>query len=99
ILQNSMSATASVPTGISVGSYEAVEMRDHDGLRYHGLGVLKAISSINTLIGPKLEGMDVTHQQEIDKALIELDGTQNKGKLGANSILSVSMAVAKAAAL
>lgn len=99
ILQNSISTTASVPTGISTGSYEAVEMRDHDALRYHGLGVLKAISSVNTLIGPKLEGMEVTRQQEIDKALIELDTTQNKGKLGANTILSVSMAVAKAAAL
>lgn len=98
VLQDGTTSTASVPTGTSTGSYEAVELHDHDESRFGGLGVLKAVSIVNTLIGPKLVGMEVTKQQEIDKAMIEMDGTQNKARLGANSILSVSIAVAKAAA-
>lgn len=89
---------ASCPSGTSVGGYEALELRDNDVNRYQGLGVLKAIENVKSIIAPKLLGMDATKQQEIDKAMIELDGTQNKGKLGANATLSVSVAVAKAAA-
>ncbi len=99
VLQNGITAIASVPSGISIGTYEAVEIRDKDPQRFRGLGVLKAIGTINELIGPKLVGMEATKQQEIDKAMIEMDGTQNKSRLGANTILSVSIAVAKAAAL
>ncbi len=98
VLQNGISATADVPSGVSTGSYEALEIRDKDPMRFKGMGVLHAVNSVETLIGPKLIGMEVTKQQEIDKAMIELDGTQNKAKLGANSILSISMAVAKAGA-
>src|SRR5260221_8468949 len=89
---------ASCPGGTSIGSYEAVELRDRDPNRFKGLGVLKAIQNVVTVISPKLIGLDPTHQQEIDRIMIELDGTQNKSRLGANAILSVSMAVAKAAA-
>lgn len=89
---------ASSPSGTSVGSYEAVELRDHDQTRFKGMGVLKAIANIEQVIGLKLIGMDVTKQQEIDKTMIEIDGTQNKARLGANAMLAVSMAVCKAAA-
>ncbi len=99
ILQNGMTAIASVPTGISVGTYEAVELRDKDPQHFHGMGVLKAVNTINSVIGPKLTGMEITKQQEIDKAMIEMDGTQNKARLGGNTILSVSTAVVKAGAL
>lgn len=99
ILQNNISATASVPSGVSVGTYEAVEIRDKDPMRFNGMGVLHAVSTINTVIAPKLVGMEVTKQQEIDRAMIEMDGTQNKARLGANSILSISIAVAKAGSL
>lgn len=98
VLQNGMSAIASVPSGISVSTYEAVEIRDKDPQRYRGLGVLKPVNTINSLIGPKLVGMEVTKQREIDKTMIEMDGTQNKSRLGGNTILAVSMAVAKAGA-
>ena len=98
-LQNNVSATASVPSGVSTGSYEAVEIRDKDPMRFDGMGELHAVNTVNTIIAPKLIGMDVTKQQEIDKMMIEMDGTQNKARLGANSILSVSFAVAKAGAL
>lgn len=98
VLQDGTEATADCPSGASVGTYEAVELRDHDEKRYNGLGVLTAISNIESVIAPKLLGMDALKQQEIDKAMIELDGTQNKSRLGANATLSVSMAVAKAAA-
>lgn len=98
VLQDGISSTASVPTGVSVGSYEAVELRDKDPLRFHGMGVLHAVNTVNTIIGPKLIGMDPTKQQEIDRTMIEMDGTQNKARLGANSMLSISIAVAKAAA-
>lgn len=91
-LDNGIFGTASVPCGASVGSHEAVELRDHDQNRYQGLGVLKAIENVEKLIAPKLLNIDIYKQQEIDKIILELDGTPNKEKLGANAILSVSMA-------
>lgn len=98
-LDNGVSASASVPSGASTGENEAVELRDGDKRRYGGKGVLKAVANVNDLIAPELIGMDPTHQAEIDRLMIELDGTQNKGKLGANAILGVSMAVTKSAAM
>ncbi|WLR41420.1 phosphopyruvate hydratase [Bacillus carboniphilus] len=89
---------ALVPSGASTGEYEAVELRDGDKERYLGKGVLTAVKNINEVIAPELLGFDVIEQVAIDTALIELDGTENKGKLGANAILGVSMAVAHAAA-
>ncbi len=89
---------ALVPSGASTGEYEAVELRDGDKNRYLGKGVLKAVENVNEIIAPAIIGFDVTDQVGIDKTLIELDGTENKGKLGANAILGVSMAVARAAA-
>jgi enolase len=97
-LDSGISAAACVPSGASTGENEAVELRDGDKKRYGGKGVLKAVENVRTLIAPPLEGIDVTHQREIDGIMIELDGTSNKGKLGANAILGVSMAVARAAA-
>ena len=87
-----------VPSGASTGSFEAVELRDGDKARYNGKGVLKAVANVNELVAPKLIGMNVYDQPLIDKTLIEIDGTENKGKLGANATLGVSLAVAKAAA-
>jgi len=98
ILSDGAVGTASCPSGASLSSYEAVELRDRDESRYKGLGVLKAINNIDTVIAPALEGMEASKQSEIDKRMIELDGTQNKSRLGGNAILSVSMAVSKAAA-
>lgn len=92
------SGVAMVPSGASTGSFEAVELRDGDKSRYMGKGVLKAVENVNEIVAPKLEGMNVYEQAIIDKTLIELDGTENKGKLGANATLGVSLAVAKAAA-
>lgn len=89
---------AAVPSGASTGSYEALELRDGDKHRYGGKGVEKAVANINDTIGPELEGFDATEQMEIDNLMIELDGTPNKEKLGANAILAVSLACAKAAA-
>ena len=89
---------AAVPSGASTGEYEAVELRDGDKKRYHGKGVLKAIQNVKDKIAPHLLGMDVADQQAIDDLLIELDGTPNKSLLGANAILGVSMACARAAA-
>ncbi|MED1203789.1 phosphopyruvate hydratase [Heyndrickxia acidicola] len=89
---------ALVPSGASTGEYEAVELRDGDKSRYNGKGVLKAVENVNEVIAEELIGYDVTEQVLIDKLLIELDGTENKGKLGANAILGVSMACARAAA-
>jgi enolase len=89
--------TASVPSGASTGIHEAVELRD-GGSRYKGKGVLKAVKNINDVIAPKIKGMDVTKQELIDDIMIALDGTPNKGKLGANAILGVSLAVSKAGA-
>lgn len=98
ILNDGKAGTASTPTGTSVGSYEASELRDRDDKHFQGNGVLKPISNIEEIIAPAILGMDATKQHEIDKKMIELDGTQNKGRLGSNAMLSVSMAVAKAAA-
>jgi len=89
---------AIVPSGASTGEHEAVELRDGDKARYLGKGVLKALDNVNEVIAPELIGYDVTNQVGIDQAMIELDGTPNKSKLGANAILGVSMAVARAAA-
>jgi len=88
---------ALVPSGASTGEHEAVELRDGEKNRYLGKGVLKAVENVNEIIAPELIGMDVTQQVLIDKIMMELDGTPNKGKLGANAILGVSMAVARAA--
>ena len=98
IAEGGFSGVAMVPSGASTGSFEAVELRDGDKNRYLGKGVLKAVENVNKLVEPKLVGMNVFNQAEIDKALIEIDGTENKGKLGANATLGVSLAVAKAAA-
>lgn len=87
-----------VPSGASTGIYEAVELRDGDKARFMGKGVLKAVENVNKVLAPKLIGMDVTKQAEIDKIMIALDGTENKGKLGANAILGVSMCICRAAA-
>ena len=87
-----------VPSGASTGEHEAVELRDGDKSRFMGKGVLKAVSNVNDIIAKKVVGMEVTDQIAIDKAMIKLDGTPNKGKLGANAILSVSLAAARAAA-
>ena len=89
---------AIVPSGASTGAFEAVELRDGDKSRYLGKGVLKAVSNVNDIIAPKVVGMDATEQEKIDALMIELDGTSNKGVLGANAILGVSMAVMRAAA-
>lgn len=98
VLDDTTIGVAGVPSGASVGSLEAVELRDHDEKRYKGMGVLTAIKNVETIIAPKLVGQDATAQQTIDRMMIDLDGTPNKARLGANAILSVSMAVAKAAA-
>lgn len=89
---------AAVPSGASTGAFEAVELRDNNKDRYLGKGVINAVNNVNEIIAPEIIGMDALDQVAIDMALIELDGTDNKGKLGANAILGVSMAVAKAAA-
>ena len=98
ITEEGTNGVAMVPSGASTGSFEAVELRDGDKSRYLGKGVLKAVENINKIIAKELEGMNVFEQAEIDKKLIEIDGTENKGKLGANATLGVSLAVAKAAA-
>lgn len=98
ILNSGYRGTASVPSGASIGKYEAIELRDGDEKRYGGKGVKKAIDNITTIIAPKLKNMDALLQGAIDKELVGLDGTPNKSKLGANAVLSVSMAVAAAAA-
>ncbi len=89
---------AAVPSGASTGEHEAVELRDGDKDRYQGKGVLEAVNNVNDVIGPRLEGMEATDQALIDAVMIDLDDTPNKGKLGANAILSVSLAAARAAA-
>ncbi len=89
---------ASVPSGASTGENEAVELRDGDGKRYGGKGVLRAVENVNRVIAPALKGKDPSRQAELDRLMIELDGTPNKGVLGANAILGVSMAASKAAA-
>ena len=97
-LDNGVQVSASVPSGASTGEHEAVELRDGDKKRYNGKGVLQAVANVNTLIAPELLGLNPARQGEIDRLLIDLDATPNKGRLGANAILGVSMAVAKAAA-
>ena len=99
ILDNGMTAAASCPSGASTGEHEAVELRDGGRTRYGGKGVLKAVANVNERIAPILIDMDPAHQAEIDRLMILLDGTPNKGKLGANAIVSVSMAVARAASM
>ncbi|HPC29311.1 MAG TPA: phosphopyruvate hydratase, partial [bacterium] len=97
-LSNGVVVSSSVPSGASTGENEAVELRDGDKKRYNGKGVLKAVDNVNNIIAPKIIGMDPFRQAEIDRVMIELDGTPNKGRLGANAILGVSMAVAQAGA-
>lgn len=98
ILENGLSASASVPSGASTGQYEAIELRDGDPARYFGKGVLNAVSNVNEIIAPALKGISVLEQRYIDDQMCQLDGTYNKSKLGANAILAVSLAVARAAA-
>ncbi|WP_212525670.1 phosphopyruvate hydratase [Actibacterium sp. MT2.3-13A] len=98
ILEDGTMGRAAVPSGASTGAHEAVEKRDGDKSRYLGKGVLEAVAAVNGEIAEELAGMDVTEQMAIDAAMIELDGTANKGRLGANAILGVSLACAKAAA-
>ena len=98
ILEDGSMGRAAVPSGASTGVHEAVELRDGDKKRYGGKGVLKAVDNVNNIIAPAIEGMDALDQVAIDRAMIELDGTPNKARLGANAILGVSMAVARAAA-
>ncbi len=98
LLHDGVVGHAAVPSGASTGTREAVELRDRDQRRFFGKGVLKAVRNVNEIIGPKLAGLDPEQQKEIDRLMIELDGTPNKSKLGANSILGVSLATAHAAA-
>ncbi|MBE1284586.1 MAG: phosphopyruvate hydratase [Rhodobacteraceae bacterium] len=98
ILEDGTMGRAAVPSGASTGAYEAVEKRDGDKARYMGKGVLEAVAAVNGEIAEELVGFDATEQVAVDNAMIELDGTDNKGRLGANAILGVSLAVAKAAA-
>ncbi len=97
-LGNGVSGKAAVPSGASTGKYEALELRDSDKKRYGGLGVLKAVDNVVKIIQPALTGFDVSNQEKLDNKLIELDGTPDKSRLGANAILGVSMAAAHAAA-
>ncbi|WP_018085498.1 phosphopyruvate hydratase [Desulfurispora thermophila] len=98
ILEDGTIGRAAVPSGASTGAFEAVELRDGDAGRFLGKGVQQAVENVNSVIGPEILGFDATEQIVLDRALIELDGTPNKGKLGANAILGVSLAAAKAAA-
>ncbi|HZV99059.1 MAG TPA: phosphopyruvate hydratase, partial [Methylophilaceae bacterium] len=98
LLESGIIGRAAVPSGASTGSKEAVELRDGDASRYLGKGVLQAVENVNTEISEAIVGLDVEEQSFIDQTLIELDGTENKGRLGANAILAVSMACARAAA-
>lgn len=97
LLENGTTGSAIVPSGASTGEREATELRDGDKRRYNGKGVLKAVNNVNTIINPALCGMSAAYQRDIDNLMIALDGTPNKSKLGANAILGVSIAVAKAA--
>src|SRR5437879_12936382 len=97
-LSSGAAGRAAVPSGASTGEHEAVELRDGDQKRFGGKGVLEAVKNVNEVIGPRLEGMSAEDQIVIDYAMLDLDGTPNKGHLGANAILSVSLAVARAAA-
>ena len=97
-LEDGAFGRAAVPSGASTGAFEAVELRDGDKSRYLGKGVTKAVENVNSVLGPELVGMEASDQVAIDQLMLELDGTENKGKLGANAILGVSLAVAKAQA-
>lgn len=98
LTENGAFGRAAVPSGASTGIHEAVELRDDDKSKYMGKGVLKAVANVNDILAPELKGIDVFDQNTIDALMIEIDGTENKGKIGANAILGVSLAVAKAAA-
>ncbi|EKE10612.1 MAG: hypothetical protein ACD_15C00226G0003 [uncultured bacterium] len=98
-LESGIKTMAAVPSGASTGIFEALELRDEDKSRFGGLGVLKAIKNVNDEIQKEIVGMEVDRQEEIDRKMLELDGTENKSKLGANAILGVSLAVARAAAM
>jgi enolase len=98
VLEDGTMGRAIVPSGASTGAHEAVELRDGDNDRYNGKGVLQAVENVNEIIAPEVIGMDVTYQVDIDTLMIEMDGTPNKNRLGANAILGVSLAVARAAA-
>ena len=98
VLDNGAMGRAAVPSGASTGTREAIELRDHDKTKYQGKGVQTVVDNVATLIAPELVGVDVLQQRKIDRRLLELDGTKNKSKLGANAILGVSLAAAKAAA-
>ena len=98
LLESGVMGRAAVPSGASTGSREAIELRDGDAGRYLGKGVLRAVENVNTEISEAIIGLDAEEQSFIDQTLIELDGTENKARLGANATLAVSMAVAKAAA-
>lgn len=98
LLESGTMGRAAVPSGASTGSREAIELRDDEAGRYNGKGVLKAVEHINTEISEAIMGLDASEQAFLDKTLLELDGTDNKSRLGANAMLAVSMAVAKAAA-
>ncbi|MDP4177684.1 MAG: phosphopyruvate hydratase [Bacillota bacterium] len=97
-LEDGIIGRASVPSGASTGIFEAVELRDSDNAKFNGKGVLKAVENVNEIIAPELVGMNVFDQVLIDKTMVQLDGTENKGRLGANAMLGVSLAVARAAA-
>src|SRR6056297_3296063 len=98
VLEDGSFGRAAVPSGASTGEHEAVELRDGDKSRFKGKGVLKAVENVNNIIAAEIEGLDALDQVDIDTTLLELDGTDNKAKLGANAILGVSMATARAAA-
>jgi len=98
LLEDGSFGRAAVPSGASTGAHEAVELRDSRAKRYMGKGVLKAVKNVNEIIAPEVLGLDATCQEDIDRLMIDIDGTPNKGKLGANAILGVSLAAAKAAA-
>ncbi|HEY7679710.1 MAG TPA: hypothetical protein VIC04_04265, partial [Terriglobia bacterium] len=98
MLESGVVGWAAVPSGASTGEHEAVELRDGDPARYLGKGVLRAVENITSVIEPALKGQDAAEQAELDRLLIELDGTPNKSRLGANAILAVSMAMARAVA-
>ncbi|TAN58630.1 phosphopyruvate hydratase [Patescibacteria group bacterium] len=99
VLENGVRTKASVPSGATTGTYEALELRDGDSKRFKGLGVLKAVQNVNTKLSKLLKGIEATNQEVIDRMMIELDGTPNKSKIGANATLGVSLACARAAAL
>src|SRR5208283_5183273 len=99
LLASGARGRAAVPSGASTGQHEAIELRDGDPKKFLGKSVLRAVRNVNEILGPEAAGMDASEQRRLDYAMIELDGTENKGKLGANAILAISLATAKAAAL